>query len=201
MTRSSAMSLIGLMTVMGFGLLTACAGMMEGDHGAMMSKGDGIMEKGETMGKDGSMAEPKKMMTKEAAGAMMEKEKPGASRTAKLAGAENHQATGMVAITAGKNGGSVLTLTDIRVDRVPDGRVYLAKGGDHNRGVELGRLTRFLGTVEFPIPADIDPTEYDSLVIWCKQFDVEIGHAFFDKAMKNSGGSMMKDKPKRSPAP
>lgn len=190
MTRISTMSIIGFFTIVGFAVLPACAGMMEGEHGEMMKKGEAMMEKGETMGKDSSMAEPKKMMKKEPNGAMMEKEKPTARRTAKLTGARNHQATGTAALTIGKNGRSVLTLADIRVDRVPDGRVYLAKGGDYIRGVELGRLTRFSGTVEFPIPAGIDPTEYDGLVIWCKQFNVEIGHAIFDKEMLKTDVSM-----------
>ncbi len=192
MKSLSTVGLALVLTILGFSVLTACAGIMGGDHDAMMKKGDSMMEKGEAMDKDSSTTEPKKkkMMMKEPNGAMMEKEKPTARRTGKLTGARNHQAAGTVALTIGKNGRSVLTLADIRVDRVPDGRVYLAKGGDYIRGVELGRLTRFSGTVEFPIPAGIDPTEYDGLVIWCKQFNVEIGHAIFDKEMLKTDVSM-----------
>ena len=36
---------------------------------------------------------------------------------------------------------------------------------------------------EYPIPAGVDLTSYDSVVIWCKKFSVEIGHAFFEKKM------------------
>ena len=37
--------------------------------------------------------------------------------------------------------------------------------------------------VKYSIPADVDPSDYDSVVIWCKKFDVEIGHASFKMAM------------------
>ena len=105
------------------------------------------------------------------------------SRTAKLAGAGGHHATGTVAVAKDSNGSGRLALTDISVDRVPDGRVYLAKNGDYTKGVEVGKLTQFSGTVTFPIPANVRVEEYDSVVIWCKKFSVEIGHAFFDKQM------------------
>lgn len=103
----------------------------------------------------------------------------------KLAGAGDHHAAGTVALTKDKMGKAILQLTDLTVDKVPDGRVYLAKGGDHMKGVELGKLTQFSGTVSYAIPAGVNPSEYDSVVIWCQKFSVEIGHAMFD-------GDMMK---------
>ena len=103
--------------------------------------------------------------------------------TAMLAGAGSHQATGTLAITKDKNGRSILTMTDITVDRVPDGRVYLAKDGDYAKGVELGKLTQFSGAVEYSIPVGIDAQNYDSVVIWCKAFGVEIGRGTFADAM------------------
>ena len=103
--------------------------------------------------------------------------------TAMLAGAGSHQAAGTLAITKDRNGRSILTMIDITVDRVPDGRVYLAKDGDYAQGVELGRLTQFSGTVEYSIPAGIDAQHYNSVVIWCKRFSVEIGRGTFVDAI------------------
>lgn len=103
--------------------------------------------------------------------------------TAMLAGAGSHQAAGTLAITKDRNGRSILTMIDITVDRVPDGRVYLAKDGDYAKGVELGRLTQFSGTVEYSIPAGIDAQHYNSVVIWCKRFSVEIGRGTFVDAI------------------
>jgi hypothetical protein len=77
----------------------------------------------------------------------------------------------------------VLTLSDIEVDKVPDGYVYLTKNADRMHGVALGMLKQFSGTVSFDLPAGVNPKNYDSVVIWCKQFNVEIGRAYLSKKM------------------
>jgi hypothetical protein len=103
------------------------------------------------------------------------------ARMGMLSGFKGHKASGKASITRDDKGNGYLDLTGIKVDKVPDGWVYLAKGGDHTSGVELGILKQFKGDVRFPIPGDVDADAYDSVVIWCKKFDVGIGRAFFDK--------------------
>ncbi len=71
----------------------------------------------------------------------------------------------------------------MKVDPVPDGRVYLAKDGDFKNGIELGKLEQFSGQVQYKIPADVNLKNFNGVVIWCKKFDVEIGHASFEMAM------------------
>ena len=128
---------------------------------------------------------------KEEKGMMME-----GKMTAMLTGAGDHHATGTVAITKDKNGKPTLTLSDLKVDKVPDGRVYLAKDGDYTKGVELGKLKQFSGMVEYPIPVNVNPQDYNSVVIWCQKFSVEIGHAFFEKGMMGKEDMMMDEKDK-----
>ena len=101
--------------------------------------------------------------------------------TGLLSGIEGHHAAGKVTITKDEAGKPILTMTDIKVDRVPDGRVYLAIDGNYAKGVELGKLKKFTGAVEFPIPSNVNLEDYDSVVIWCKKFAVGIGIAYFDK--------------------
>lgn len=103
------------------------------------------------------------------------------ARMGMLSGFKGHNASGKVSITRDDKGNGYLDLAGIKVDKVPDGWVYLAKGGDYTSGVELGILKQFKGDVRFPIPGDVDTDAYDSVVIWCKKFDVGIGRAFFDK--------------------
>lgn len=103
--------------------------------------------------------------------------------TGMLTGAGGHHAVGKVVISKGRTGSPALFLLDAKIDRVPDGRVHLAKGGDYTKGVELGKLTEFSGSFEFPIPGGVNPQDYDSVVIWCHKFNVEIGHAFFERGM------------------
>lgn len=98
-------------------------------------------------------------------------------KTGMLSGFPGHNASGKASITKDGMGKAALELTGIKVDKVPDGRVYLAKGGDHTKGIELGKLTQFTGNVRFPIPENTMLDDYDSVVIWCKKFDVGIGKA------------------------
>jgi len=99
-----------------------------------------------------------------------------------LMGSDGHHASGKVFFGMEMNR-HVLTPNDIRVDEVPDGYVYLTKGADRMHGVELGRLKQFSGTVDYVLPEGVNPDDYDSVVIWCKQFNVEIGRAYFAKKM------------------
>ena len=100
-----------------------------------------------------------------------------------LAGSDGHHAAGKVAFGMGMNNKHILTLSNIKVDKVPDGYVYLTKNGDRMHGVELGMLKQFTGTVSFDLPAGVNPDDYDSVVIWCKKFNVEIGRAYLPKKM------------------
>ena len=43
--------------------------------------------------------------------------------------------------------------------------------------VDLGRLRGFKGNQKYTIPAGIDLTKFDSVVIWCEQFKVLISPA------------------------
>jgi len=100
-----------------------------------------------------------------------------------LSGSDGHHASGKVSFGMGMNNKHVLTLSDIKVDKVPDGYVYLTKNADRMDGVELGMLKQFSGTVSFDLPPNVNPDDYDSVVIWCKKFNVEIGRAYFSKKM------------------
>ena len=118
------------------------------------------------------------MMDAPKSGTMMDKPMDGM-----FAGAAGHHAAGKAEITQGMDGKPMLVLSALEVDKVPDGRVYLAKGGDHTHGIELGKLTQFSGTVSYALPPGANPEAFDSVVIWCQKFNVEIGRAFLPKRM------------------
>ena len=108
-----------------------------------------------------------------------------------LAGDMHHQRVGMLTGAGGHNAegsvnleGHTLILSDLTVDKVPDGRVYLTTDADFTSGVELGRLTQFSGSVNYSIPDGVNPDDYNSVLIWCKKFSVEIGHANLNPVQK-----------------
>lgn len=102
--------------------------------------------------------------------------------TGMFTGSDGHHAAGTATFSEGAMGDYVLTLSDLDVQKVPDGYIYLTKDGDRMHGVELGRLKQFSGSVSFALPGGAHPAEYNSVVIWCKQFKVEIGRAHLAKA-------------------
>ena len=108
------------------------------------------------------------------------KEMMMAQITGTLTGAGSHTAKGKFSIIEEKNGKTYLRISEAKIDRVPDGRIYLAKNGDHSKGIELGKLNQFSGNLQFSIPSGVDISSYDSVVIWCKRFSVEIGHGYFE---------------------
>jgi hypothetical protein len=143
-------------------------------------------ETGDMMGKDKMMATDDKMamdngMSKD--GIMEKKMEMEMRMQAMLMGSKGHHAAGKVSIGSGMNNAHVLTLSHIKVDKVPDGYVYLARDGDWKNGVLVGMLKQFTGTVSFDLPAGVNPDDYNSLVIWCKKFNVEIGRATFGKKL------------------
>jgi hypothetical protein len=124
------------------------------------------------------------------ANSMMDKEMASGSKSGMasemnnmLTGSDGHHASGQVSFAMGMNNSHVLTLSNIKVDKVPDGYVFLTKGGDYMHGVQLGMLKQFSGTVSYELPMGVNPDDYDSVVIWCKKFNVEIGRAYFQKKM------------------
>ena len=142
-----------------------------------MAKGDMMAEEG-SMSKGGMMDTKKSMMSHEKSAMGMDKMMP-----VMLMGSGGHHAAGRVEFSMGMNGAHKLTLRDIKVDKVPDGYVYLAKDGNWRHGVEVGMLKQFSGTVTFDLPDGVNPETYNSVVIWCKKFNVEIGRANYGKKM------------------
>lgn len=168
------------------GGVTACAGTggsMAGDD--MMDKDkmmaeENTMSKGDIMAGKGAKANDE-MMSKDG----MTDEKMGMEQemSAMLTGSKGHHAAGRAAFGMGMNDKQVLTLSELKVDKVPDGYIYLARDGDWMHGVQLGMLKQFTGTVSFDLPDGVDPEDYDTVVIWCRKFNVEIGRAHFGKKM------------------
>ncbi len=90
-----------------------------------------------------------------------------------------HQGTGDAKIIdLGNDDGTILRLQDLDVDNGPDLRVLLSKNADVERSEDLGeyievaKLKGNKGTQNYVLPREIDPSEYKSVVIYCKPFHV-----------------------------
>lgn len=89
----------------------------------------------------------------------------------------------------GRGGVSVYTgwlhlEADFEVGPGPKYHVYLVPGEvdadtavEQTMFVDLGRLKAFTGSQNYPVPAGVDLTGYQTVVIWCEQFGVLISPA------------------------
>jgi hypothetical protein len=88
----------------------------------------------------------------------------------------SHPGRGTATLLTEPDGTSVVTLTDFETDNGPDVRVYLSRGTDADgRGasfIDLGAMKGNKGDQQYAVPADVDLTEFDAVVLWCRAFDV-----------------------------
>lgn len=78
------------------------------------------------------------------------------------------------------DGSRVLRLQDFEVDNGPDLHVYLVPinpvpssvGVEIPGSVDLGKLKGNIGDQNYEIPADLDLSQFQSVVIWCQPFRV-----------------------------
>lgn len=89
-----------------------------------------------------------------------------------------HKGSGTVTLLQAADGTYLLRFTEFTTSVGPDLRVLLsptaapasqARLGDY---LEVGKLKGNIGDQEYTLPADFDPTAYQSIVIYCKPFRV-----------------------------
>lgn len=95
----------------------------------------------------------------------------------------DHPTRGQVRITS-DNGKRYLEFDDnFRSDNGPDLYVILHRDAQLERGVKerdyitLARLRQTSGSQRYQIPSDLRLSDYKSVAIWCRQFNVTFGYA------------------------
>ena len=97
--------------------------------------------------------------------------------------AVEHPTQGQASIVKEGNNRYLELNSDFQSDRGPDLKVILHRAetvdlkleeGDY---ISLGALQEFSGNQRYAIPDDIDLSEYNSVAIWCEQFNATFGYA------------------------
>jgi len=85
-----------------------------------------------------------------------------------------HFGEGTASIIETAPGRYTLRFEAFSVRNGPDLYVYLSpdSGGYADGALELGTLKATDGAVGYELPAGVDPTDFESAVVWCKQFAV-----------------------------
>ncbi|MEU3778606.1 DM13 domain-containing protein [Streptomyces sp. NPDC032472] len=123
---------------------------------------------------------------------------PGPSATATAAAprvlaqgtliSHEHTTTGTVKLLRLADGSRSLRLENLDTSNGPDLRVWMTdapvKEGvdgwrvfDDGKHVSLGKLKGNKGDQNYPVPADVNLTDFTSVTIWCDRFDVSFGAA------------------------
>ena len=97
-----------------------------------------------------------------------------------------HGAVGTATIYELPDGGRILRFEDFRSKNGPDLHVYLSTeaptstfAGLGENEVHLGALKGNVGSQNYEVPADVDLSEYRSVVIYCRPFHVVFSTAEF----------------------
>ncbi len=101
-----------------------------------------------------------------------------------------HKGSGTATLYALPDGRNVVRFEDFRTTNGPALVVYLAKHPSPTSAadvlddgfVDLGKLKGNVGNQNYEIPADVDVSEYGSVVIWCVLFDVLFSPAALERA-------------------
>jgi hypothetical protein len=96
-----------------------------------------------------------------------------------------HVGAGEAVVYQLADGSRILRLQNFSVDNGPDLYVYLvpidpvpnASGSDIPGYYSLGRLKGNIGDQNYELPADLDLSQYKSVVIWCQAFAVPFSAA------------------------
>ena len=91
-----------------------------------------------------------------------------------------HKGSGTAILYQGTEGRRLLRLTEFQVTNGPDLKVWLVGKANvtssqdvtDNDYLALGRLKGNIGDQNYDIPANVDLSQYHSVVIWCEQFSV-----------------------------
>jgi hypothetical protein len=77
-----------------------------------------------------------------------------------------------------------LRFEDFETSNGPDLNVYLVNSstGDVTDVVDLGDLRGNIGSQNYEIPADVDLSVYDTVMIWCVRFSTGFGQATLELA-------------------
>lgn len=111
-------------------------------------------------------------------------EEPEALSTGEFAGADEfHMGAGTATIYRLEDGSHVLRFEDFEVTNGPDLHVLLVPDpnptdrDDIEGYVDLGSLKGNIGSQNYEIPADLDVSEFGSVMIYCKPFHVTFATA------------------------
>ena len=89
-----------------------------------------------------------------------------------VGGDDAHPAAGSFQISEGEEGRVLSFSEDFSTRRGPDLFVWLVQGDDTENRYVVQRLQSARGAQTYAIPEEVDLSEYDRVLVWCRTFRV-----------------------------
>lgn len=93
-----------------------------------------------------------------------------------FSGLSDHVTTGDVTIREAADGVYVVLEKNFSLDGAPDPTLGFGNG-DFIPETQFSALNSKQGYQTYKLPADLDPTEYSQIYVWCEEFAVPLGVA------------------------
>ncbi len=100
-----------------------------------------------------------------------------ADKSGSFTGASNHVTKGTAKIVKKADGYYVEVASDFWFDGAPDPKLSLARGGKVDKTKSVENLRSNTGAQSYKLPAGIDGSNYDTVILWCERFSVPLGIA------------------------
>ncbi|MEM8771106.1 MAG: DM13 domain-containing protein [Pseudomonadota bacterium] len=97
--------------------------------------------------------------------------------TGEFSGLSEHITTGDVTIKKAEDGYYVVLEENFSLDGAPDPKLGFGNSGEYDIESQFSVLNKKTGYQSYKLPADIDPTQYNEIYVWCEQFSVPLGVA------------------------
>lgn len=94
-----------------------------------------------------------------------------------FSGRSDHVTSGTATIVKTDAGYQLVLSADFVLDGAPDPVVALGNGETYNVSNKLGALKNRTGGQRYDIPANLTPSNFTEVYIWCEQFSVPLGVA------------------------
>ena len=94
-----------------------------------------------------------------------------------FSGASNHTTEGAVSVLKGDGGAQVVLGEDFSLDGAPDPKLGFGNDGNYDTASQFSVLNANTGEQTYELPADIDPTKYNEIYVWCETYAVPLGVA------------------------
>ncbi|MEM8790739.1 MAG: DM13 domain-containing protein [Pseudomonadota bacterium] len=100
-----------------------------------------------------------------------------AGETGSFKGLSNHVTKGSVEVVKADGGWEIHLKDDFWFDGAPDPRVGFGNDGSFVDPTDFEPLRENAGAQVYKVPANIDPTQFNEVYIWCRKFSVPLGVA------------------------